>query len=161
MFERGCLMLWMLLMTTNTIILGLAIELLVFGVILSLNHIILINQSNAPLLLMGVFAVPALLIIARLRQYGIENLNFEIHEAALNKMMEPPESWSNLILALLDETSLRSQELVTLVRLIDEAPGAVERRDRRAETRAWLELNRHKLTEEDQAFINEHLGYMR
>ena len=59
----------------------------------------------------------------KLRRYGVENLNFEIHEHALNGLVSAPESWSNVILALLDESAVRSNELVLLVRLIDEAPG--------------------------------------
>jgi hypothetical protein len=51
--------------------------------------------------------------------------------------------------------------LVILVRLIDEAPGPVERQDRRAEAKAWLRNNRDRLTTEDKEFVNEYLGYIR
>jgi hypothetical protein len=160
-FERACLVFWMLSMTANTVILGLSAELLVFGTISSFNHIVLIDGHTAPLLLFGVFALFNFPVVAKLRKYGVEHLNFEIHESAINRFMEPPESWSNVILALLDETALRSNELVILVRLIDEAPGPVERQDRRAEAKAWLKNNRDKLTNEDEDFVNEYLGYIR
>ncbi len=147
-------------MVANTVIVGLAVELLVFGVICSMANLILIDQYNSRLLLFGVLGMPCFSLIAKLRRYGVENLHFELHEAALNQFVDPPETWSHLILALLDETALRSQELVMLVRLIDEAPGPVERQDRRAEAKAWLKENRSKLTAEDKAFLNEHLGYL-
>src|SRR5262249_33074453 len=114
----------MVLLVTNTVVLGLAIQLLVFGMLLSFANILLINQSNAPLLVWGVFAMFFFPMVKRMREYGVANLHFEIHEAALNRLMSPPESWSNVILALLDETAGRSDELEMLVRLIDEAPGA-------------------------------------
>jgi hypothetical protein len=47
-----------------------------------------------------------------------------------------------------------------LVRLIDEAPGTVERQDRRAEAKAWLKNNGHKLSEEDREFVKQNLGYL-
>jgi ABC-type Fe3+ transport system permease subunit len=160
-FERLCLFFWMFLMMANTVVLGLSAELLVFGVVFSLDNILLINAQTAPLLLCGVFATMTFPMVVRLRRYGVENLNFELHESALNQFMDPPESWSNVILTLLDETALRSNELVTLVRLIDEAPGPVERQDRRAEAKAWLKNNRDKLTNEDEEFVNQYLGYLR
>ncbi|MEI9999882.1 MAG: hypothetical protein WDO13_12350 [Verrucomicrobiota bacterium] len=160
-FERGCLAGWMLLMMINTAVIGLAVELLVFGVLFSFGDIRLINEQTAPLLIFGVFAVFNAPIVAKLRSYGVENLNFELHETALNELINPPESWSNALLALLDETASRSHELELLVRLIDEAPGAVERQDRRAEAKAWLKANRDKLTEEDREYVKEHLGYLR
>lgn len=160
-FERGCLAVWMLLMVANTVIVGLSVELLVFGVIFSLSHIVLLDQHTAPLLVAGVFATFNLPIVVKFRQYGVENLNFDLHENALNKLMTPSESWSEVILTLLDETALRSHQLVLHVRLIDEAPGPLERQDRRAEARAWLKENHHKLTHEDKEFIDEHLGYLR
>lgn len=159
-FERGCLAGWMILMTVNTIVLGLAVELLVFGTILSFQQILLINAKTAPLLLGGVFAAANFPIVVRLREYGVANLNFELHEAAMNRLMSPPESWSNAILALLDETTITTHQLELLVRLIDEAPGPVERQERRAEAKAWLKENHAKLTEEDREFIRERLGYL-
>lgn len=159
-FERGCLAGWMVLLIIDTVILGLAIELLVFGTICSLDNILLINEHTAPLLLYGVFASIGLPLMMRFWDYGVENLNFEIHEAAMNRFVDPPESWSSVILALLDDTAARSHELEMLVRLIDEAPGPVERQDRRAEAKAWLKENRDKLTEEDKEFVRENLGYL-
>jgi len=153
---------WMLLMLVNTVIVGLAAELLIFGVIFSFMHLaFIIDEHSAPLLVLGVFGVLYLPIVAKFREYGVENLNFEVHENALNTLMNPPESWSNLILTFLDETALRSSKLEILVRLIDEAPGPVERQDRRAEARVWLKENRHKLTDEDKEFVNKYLGYLR
>ena len=148
-------------MMANTIIVGLSVELLVFGLAFSLYHVFLIDQHNAPFLGAGVFATLNLPVILRLRQYGMENLNFELHEHALNQLMTPDESWSNVIMAMLDEHGARSNELVMLVRLIDEAPGPRERQDRRADARLWLKENRDKLTEEDREFVKQHLGYMR
>jgi hypothetical protein len=159
-FERGCLASWMVLMTINTIVLGLAVELLVFGCILSFDEILLINLKTAPLLVCGVFSLLIFPMVSRLREYGVANLNFELHETALNKMMTPPESWSNTIMALLDEAAGSSGKLEMLVRLIDEAPGPVERQERRAEAKAWLKDNRAKLTEEDIEFARERLGYL-
>lgn len=160
-FERGCLAGWMLLMVINTVFLGLAILLLVFGPIFLLMHFVLIDERSAPLLVLGVFATFNLPIVVKFREYGVEHLNFEFHEDALNALMNPPESWNNLILTLLDETALRSHKLDILVRLIDEAPGPLERQDRRAEAKAWLKNNRHKLTDEDKEFVNKYLGYLR
>ena len=158
--ERGCLAAWMVLMSINTIILGLAIELFVFGTILSFNEILLINSQTAPLLVCGVFALLIFPLVARLRIYGVENLNFELHETALNRMMTPPESWSNTIMALLDEAAAESGKLEMMIRLIDEAPGPVERQERRAEAKAWLKDNREKLTEEDRELARARLGYL-
>jgi hypothetical protein len=160
-FERGCLAAWMLLMMVNTVILGLSAELLLFGTIFSFGHIVLIDERSAPMLLLGVFAALNFPVVVKLREYGVENLNFEIHEHALNSFMDPPETWSNAILALLDETALRSSKLELLVRLIDEAPGPVERQDRRTEAKAWLKENRDQLTDEDNAFARDYLGYLR
>ena len=150
----------MLLLMINTVILGLSAELLIFGTIFSFDGIILITEQTAPLLVLGIFAGFNFPVVAKLRKYGVENLHFEIHESALNRFMEPPESWSNVILTLLDETALRSHELVILVRLIDEAPGPVERQDRRAEAKAWLKENQDQLTDEDKVFVREYLGYL-
>ena len=158
--ERGCLAAWMVLMSINTIILGLAIELFVFGTILSFNEVLLINSQTAPLLVCGIFALLIFPLVARLRIYGVENLNFELHETALNRMMTPPESWSNTIMALLDEAAAESGKLEMMIRLIDEAPGPVERQERRAEAKAWLKENREKLTEEDRELARARLGYL-
>jgi hypothetical protein len=150
----------MLLMTANTVIIGLSAELLIFGLLLSFNHIVLIDARSAPFLVLGVFATLNFPLVVKLWEYGVENLNFEIHEQALNRLAEPPESWSTVILALLDETAQRSDKLVLMVRLIDEAPGPVERQDRRAEAKAWLRENRDKLTDEDKAFVGDYLSYL-
>ena len=160
LLERGCLAAWMVLMSINTIILGLAIELFIFGTILSFNEVLLINSQTAPLLVCGIFALLIFPLVARLRIYGVENLNFELHETALNRMMTPPESWSNTIMALLDEAAAESGKLELLIRLIDEAPGPVERQERRAEAKAWLKDNREKLTEEDRELARARLGYL-
>jgi hypothetical protein len=150
----------MILMTVNTIVIGLAIELLVFGVILSFAEVMLINSQTAPLLVCGVFAILNFPLVAKLREYGVANLNFELHEATINQMVTPPESWSNTLLALLDEAAETSTKLELLVRLIDEAPGPVERQERRIEAKAWLKENRAKLSEEDREFARERLGYL-
>ena len=160
-FERGCLAGWMLLLTATTVVIGLSAELLIFGTLLSFGHIALIDARSAPFLVLGVFATLNFPLVVKLHEYGVQNLNFEIHEQALNQFADPPESWSNAIAVLLDETTLRSDKLVLLVRLIDEAPGPVERQDRRAEAKAWLKENRDKLTDEDQAFVHDYLGYLR
>ena len=160
-FERGCLAAWMVLMSVNTIVLGLAIELFVFGTILSFGDFLLINSQTAPLLVWGIFAILLFPVVAKMREYGVANLNFEIHEAALNQIMTPNESWSNVILTFLDETAANSNKLELLVRLIDEAPGPVERQERRAEAKAWLKDNREKLSEEDRELVNEKLGYLK
>ena len=159
-FERGCLAGWMLLMMATTVVFGLSAELLIFGTILSFDHIFLIDARSAPFLVLGVFATLNFPLVVKLREYGVQNLNFEIHEHALNQLTTPPEAWSNAIVALLDETAERSGKLVLLVRLIDEAPGPVERQDRRAEAKAWLKENRDKLTDEDEAFVRDYLGYL-
>ncbi len=160
LFERVCLAGWMVLMTANTIVLGLAIELLVFGFILSFNEILLINPQTAPLLVCGVFSLLFFPMVSRMREYGVANLNFELHEHAPNKMMTPPESWSNALMALLDEAAGNSGKLEMLVRLIDEAPGPVERQERRTEAKAWLKDNHDKLSEEDRELARERLGYL-
>jgi hypothetical protein len=159
-FERGCLAAWMVLMTANTILICWAAELLVFGMLFSFYQIVLIDEHTAPFLIYGIFALINMAFVSRLRKYGVANLNFELHERALNAFVEPPEAWSNSILTLLDETAARSNELEMLVRHIDEAPGPVERQDRRAEAKAWLKENRAKLTEEDREYVREHLGYL-
>jgi len=150
----------MLLMTANTIVLGWAIELFVFGILFSFYQIVLINEHTAPVLVLGIFALFNVSFIARLRKYGVANLNFELHENAFNALFEPPGAWSESILTLLDESAQRSSQLEMLVRHIDEAPGPVERQDRRAEAKAWLKINRVKLTDEDKEFVREYLGYL-
>jgi hypothetical protein len=160
-FERTCLASWMVLMIANTAILGLAAELLFFGLLFSCYNIILIDQHTAPFLVVGIFATLNLALVVRLRQFGMENLNFALHERALNELFDVPETWSNGIVGLLDETGSRSNELITLVQLIDEAPGPVERQDRRLEAKAWLKVNHDKLTDEDKEYVNLYLGYLR
>jgi ABC-type multidrug transport system fused ATPase/permease subunit len=160
LFERACLLVWVLLMTANTIVLGWAIELFVLGILLSFYQIALINQYTAPLLLCGVFAVFNFALISRLWDCGVQNLSFELHERAFNAMVELPPSWSNSLLVLLDESTKYSNELEMLVQLIEEAPGPVERQDRRAEAKIWLKENRDKLSAEDKEFVKEKLGYL-
>jgi len=150
----------MVLVTINTIVLGLAVELFIFGTILSFGEVLLINAKTAPLLVGGIFALLNFAVVAKLREYGVANLHFELHEHALNQIMTPPESWSNSIMALLDESVVTSNKLEMLVQLIDEAPGTLERQERRAEAKAWLEENREKLSEEDREFARERLGYL-
>jgi len=150
----------MFLMTANTVVIGWALELFIFGIIFSFYRIVLITEHTAPLLLLGIFATFNIAIVSRLRKYGVANLNFELHERALNALVIPPASWGDPIRSLLDETSERSNELEMLVRHIDEAPGAVERQDRRAEAKAWLKLNHDQLNAEDQEFVRERLGYL-
>jgi hypothetical protein len=151
----------MVLMVADTVILGLAAELLVVGTLFSFGDILLINERTAPFLVVGVFAIFIFPLMVRLRVYGVENLNFLLHESAMNQIMTPPESWSTSIMTLLDETAVRSNHLELLVRLIDEAPGAVERQDRRNEAKAWLKENWNKLADEEREFVNERLGYLR
>ena len=148
-------------MVANTAVLGLAFELLFFGVFFSFYNIILIDAHTAPFLVVGVFSVAMFPLVVRLRQFGMDNLHFELHEKALNGMFEAPEKWSHAFIGLLDETSERSNELILLVQLIDEAPGPVERQDRRAEAKVWLHANRKKLSEEDQEYANQYLGYLK
>ncbi len=159
-FERLCLASWMLLLMATTVAFGLSVELILIAAAFSLGGAMLVNAHTAPLLLSAVLATTAFPVVAKLREYGVKNLNFELHENALNRFVDPPESWSSVILTLLDENALRSNELTILVRLIDEAPGPVERQDRRAEAKAWLKTNRNKLTDEDQEFVNQYLGYL-
>ena len=150
----------MVLMTANTVVLGWAIELFVVGTVFSFYQIMLINAHTAPLLVYGIFALFNTAVVAKLHAYGVANLNFELHERSINALVEPPASWSDNILAFLDESAALSNELEMLVRLIDEAPGPVERQDRRAEAKAWLKLNRNKLSPEDREFVRERLGYL-
>lgn len=159
--ERVCLLLWFVLMVANTVVMGLAVELFIFGMVFACFQIPLINEHSAPLLVVGIFALFNFSFVVKLREYGVEYLNFEIHEGSLNKLVDPPESWSDLILTLLDQTALKSQELVVLVQLIDEAPGPVERQCRRAEAKEWLQKNWQSLTEEDREFANERLSYIK
>jgi hypothetical protein len=63
-------------------------------------------------------------------------------------------------MALLDEAAGNSGKLEMLVRLIDEAPGPVERQERRTEAKAWLKDNHDKLSEEDRELARERLGYL-
>jgi hypothetical protein len=158
--ERGCLLWWVLLMTANTIVLGWAIELFVMGILLSFWQVTLINENNVPLLIGGIFAIFNVALFSRLWQCGAQNLNFEIHERAFNAMFDLPPSWSNSLLVLLDESTKYSNELEMLIRLIEEAPGPVERQDRRLEAKVWLKENRDKLSEEDRELVREKLGYL-
>ena len=160
LFERSCLLFWVILMTANTVVLGWAIELFVLGIFLSFYQIILINEHTAPLLVGGIVAIFNLAFISWLWECGAQNLNFKVHERAFNAIVEIPPTWSNSILVLLDESAKYSNELEILVRLIEEAPGPVERQDRRIEAKAWLKENREKLSEEDRELVKEKLGYL-
>jgi hypothetical protein len=147
-------------MAANTIVLGWAIELFVMGILLSFWQVTLINEHNVPLLIGGIFAIFNVALFSRLWQCGAQNLNFELHERAFNAMVDFPPAWSNSLLVLLDESTKYSNELEMLIQLIEEAPGPVERQDRRAEAKAWLKENRAKLSDEDKELVREKLGYL-
>jgi hypothetical protein len=158
LFERACLVGWMILMMANTILVGLSVELLVFAVILSFNHITLIDSGTLPFLAIGFVAILNFPVVAKLHGLGVAHLNFEIHE---NMLKYASETWETLILTLLDESGLRSHQLEKLVQAINNAPSAAERQERRTETKAWLIENNDKLTDEDQEIVREHLSYLK
>src|ERR1700692_1110888 len=134
-FERTCLVGWIILMMANTIMIGLSVELLVFGFLLSFDHINLIDNGTLPFLAIGFIAALSFPVVVRLHELGVAHLNFEIHE---NMLKYASESWETIILTLLDEKALRSRQLEKLVQAIDTAASAAERQERRAEAKAWL-----------------------
>lgn len=156
--ERLCLVAWVCLMMANTIMIGLSVELIVFGVILSLDQINLIDDRTLPFLIIGFIAVLNFPFVMKLHGLGMVYLNFGIHENVLNNATE---SWGNLITTLIDETSLRSRQLEKLVRAINDAESAAERQERRREAKAWLIENKEKLTDADKEIVLEHLGYLK
>jgi len=156
--ERFCLVTWMILMIANTVLIGLSVELILCAGVFSAYNITLIDGRTLPLLAMGVVALINFPVVVKLHELGVAHLNFEIHENLLNNASE---SWQNLILSLLDESSVRSQQLEKMVRAINEAPSAVVRQERRREVKAWLIQNRDNLTDEDQELVQEHLSYLK
>jgi len=157
-FERSCFIGWMILMMATTIMVGLSVELLVFGFILSFDHVNLIDYRTFPFLAVGFIAAVNFPVVARLHVLGVEHLNFDIHE---NMLKYASESWETLILTLLDETTLRSRQLEKLVQAINTAPSAAERQERRAQAKAWLKENHDKLSDEDKEYVLEQLSYIK
>jgi hypothetical protein len=157
-FERICLVGWMILMMANTIMVGLTVELLLVGIILSFNHITLIDHGTLPFLAIGFIAALNFPVVVKLHELGVAHLNFESHE---NMLKYASESWETLILTLLDEKGLRSHKLEKLVQAINNAASAAERQERRAEAKAWLVENQDRLTDEDKEIVLEHLGYLK
>jgi len=158
-FERSCLVGWVILMMTTTILIGLSVELLMMGSLFSLNQIYLIDHRTVPLLALGVVAALNFPVVIKLHELGVAHLNFEIHENILNNASE---SWACMIATLLDDDStLRSNQLEKLVRAINNAPSAPERQERRAEAKAWLIGNKDRLTEDDKEIVLEHLSYLK
>lgn len=157
--ERACLVAWMLLMVANTVLVGLSVELLVFGLILSLDQVTLIDYHTLPFLTLGFIAALNFPIVIKLHNLGVAHLNFEVHENILNNASE---SWATMISTLLnDETALKSHHLEKLVREIANAGSAAERQERRREAKAWLLENHDSLTDEDKEVVNEHLDYLK
>ena len=148
----------MILMMANTIMIGLSAELLIFGFILSFYHVNLIDSGTFPFLALGFAAAVNFPVVVKLHGLGVAHLNFEIHE---NMLKHASESWESLILALLDETSVRSHQLEKLVQAISDAPSAADRQERRAEAKTWLIQNQDRLTEEDKEMVLEHLSYLK
>jgi hypothetical protein len=157
--ERACLVAWMFLMVANTVLVGLAVELVVFAVILSLGQITLIDDRTLPFLTLGFIAGLNFPLVMKLHHLGVAHLNFEVHENILNNASE---SWATMIAILLDdETTLKSHHLEKLVREIANAGSAAERQERRREAKAWLIKNHATLSEEDKEIVDEHLGYLK
>ena len=156
--ERVCLVTWMLLMMATTVMVGLSVELLVSGFILSFNHVTLIDSGTFPFLAIGFVAVLNFPVVVKLHELGVAHLNFELHENFLNGASE---SWETLILTLLDESALRSRQLEKLIQAICNAGSPAERQERRAEAKAWLITNHDSLTDEDQDIVLEHLSYLK
>ena len=149
----------MCLMVANTVMVGLSVELLVFGLILSFGQVNLLDARTLPFLTVGFIAALNFPLVIKLHTLGVNHLNFELHENILNNASE---SWATLISTLLnDETALRSNHLEKLVRDIADAATAADRQERRAEAKAWLMKNHAQLTEEDQEIVSEHLGYLK
>ena len=156
--ERTCLVAWMILMMANTVMIGLSLELILFGALMSFYHVTLIGSGTLPFLTIGFIALLNFPLVAKLHDLGVNHLHFEIHE---NMMGKVSESWETLILTLLDETALQSRQLEKLVQAINNAPSAVVRQERRAEAKAWLIQNQGRLSEEDKEVVLEHLSYLK
>jgi hypothetical protein len=142
----------------STIMIGLSVELLVFGGILSLSQITVIDEHTLPFLAIGFAAALNFPFVIKLHDWGVAHLHFEIHE---NVMNHAPESWGNLIMALLDETAQQSQHLEKMIQAISAAESAAERQERRMEAKAWLIENQNNLSEEDKELVLEHLSYLK
>ena len=156
--ERTCLVAWMILMIANTVMVGLTLELVVFGVLLSAYHVTLIDHGTLPFIAMGFAAALNFPLVVKLHGLGVTHLHFEVHENMLSKASE---SWETLILTFLDETALRSRELEKLVQAISSAESAAERQERRTEAKAWLIANQEQLSDEDKEVVLEHLSYLK
>jgi hypothetical protein len=157
--ERACLVAWMFLMVANTVMIGLSVELLVFGALLSLNQVTLIDGRTLPFLAVGFAAALNFPFVIKLHNLGVAHLNFEIHENILNNASE---SWATLISTLLnDETSLKSNQLEKMVRAIANAESAAVRQECRREAKAWLIENYESLPDEDKEVVHEQLGYLK
>ena len=156
--ERACLVAWVILLMATTIMIGLSIELLVFSGILSLSQVTLIDEHTLPFLAFGFIAALNFPLVIKLHDLGVAYLHFEIHE---NIMNSASESWENMILALLDETALKSRQLEKLVQAISNAESAAERQERRMEAKAWLIENQDSLSDEDKDVVLEHLSYLK
>jgi len=149
----------MLLMVANTVLIGLSVELLVFGIILSFSQVTLIDERTIPFLVVGFIAALNFPLVAKLHNLGVLYLHFEIHENILNSASE---SWATLIMTLLDdETSLKSQQLEKMVWDIADAASPAERQERRTVAKAWLIANHESLSDEDKEVVDEHLGYLK
>lgn len=145
-------------MVANTVMVGLSVELVIFGVLLSLYHVTLIDAGTLPFLAIGLVAVLNFPLVVKLHGLGVTHLHFEIHENMLNKASE---SWESMILVLLDSSALQSHHLEKLVQAINNAESAAERQERRVEAKAWLIENQDKLTDEDKEVVLEHLSYLK
>ena len=156
--ERTCLVVWMILMMANTVMIGLSLELVLFGALMSFYHVALIGNGTMPFLTIGFLALLNFPLVAKLHDLGVTHLHFEIHE---NMMGKVSESWEALILTLLDESALQSRQLEKLVDAINNAPSAMERQERRAEAKAWLIENQDRLSEEDKEIVLAHLSYLK
>jgi hypothetical protein len=156
--ERFCLAAWMILMIANTVMIGLSVELLVFGSILSAYNVTLIDRGTLPFLMIGFAAGLNFPVVVKLHTLGVTHLNFQTHENMLNNASE---SWQSLILALLDEKIGTSDQLEKFIRAINDAPSAAERQARRMEVKTWLIENSARLTAEDREIVLEHLSYLK
>ena len=145
-------------MMATTVMVGLSVELLVFGFFFSFYHITLIGNGTLTFLAVGIIAALNFPVVVKLHGFGVAHLNFEIHE---NMLKCTPESWETLILTLLDENALRTHQLEKLVQAINNAASAAERQARRAEAKAWLIENKDRLTDEDKELVLEHLSYLK
>jgi hypothetical protein len=156
--ERTCLVAWMFLMVANTVLVGLSVELLVFGLILSFDQVNLIDNRTIPFLGLGFLAALNFPIVIKLHSLGVAHLNFEIHENLLNNASE---SWQNMILTLLDEKAPKSHQIDGMIRAISNAASAAERQERRMEAKAWLMEHYQGLSDDDKEAVDENMGYLK